>query len=356
MKNKSADKFPILFRILELLLAHGELRAGQLLSILKSENFFNPEADDKTVRRLLNYYLSQLEGWGFIKRVNQGRALRWRLAKKIFHDNCYLSPLQKALLAIVLLLAEEVALEPLKGEIENLLRRLSFEESITDHLSRDSAFRYFYGLDFSKLLPTVARILEAIERRRFISLLFKGEKVYRKLLPIGLAIRNGKLYMVALEEQGEKRFFSIDRISTVTLLDGGYAGKNFPRPPAYVTFKEKPFIFSMEIRKNLYMPAELMLFHPLVFHSEEEEGVRRVYVVGFAGEYFASRFCTFVFDRLLPPDARAIELARSKNLKLRFPDLALEDLETLKGLYGEFLKALEKVLELRLSRVREALG
>ena len=355
-KSKDAQKFTVLFRILELLLAYGNLKAGQLMDKLVDEGYFYADADRKTVRRLLNYYLKQLEDWDFIERSGKGRSLRWKLKRSFVRDNCFLTAEQKAILTTIILSADEFAKSAFEGELREILKRLSFEEHTIDALSSDINLRYLYGVDFKKVLPLMKKLFEALERKRFVSLLYRGDRVYAKLLPIGFAVRNGKLYMVALEEKGEKRYFSLERISNLSLLQRGYPGNSFPKPSKFAMFGEKPFVFGMRIDANLYVPDEFLKFHPLVFFHRGEEGKGyEIYMVGFDSDYFAARFMVFVFNSFIAPNGEILKLAKLKQLKMDFPELDLEDLETQTARYNSFLNRLRKSLSLRLKRVERAL-
>ncbi len=356
-KSKDVHKFPTLFRILELLLAHDGLNAGRLMQKLIEEGYFNHGADEKTIRRLLNYYLKQLEDWGFIERRGRGRTLKWYLKNGTFRQSCYLTSEQKAILTTLLLSADEFTRNLFDGELREILKKLSFEEHTADAMLSDVNFRYLYGTDFKKLLPLMKKIFEALEGKRFISLLYMGERVYAKLLPLGFAIRNGRLYMVALEEKGEKRYFSLERISNLSLLDRTYPGKKFPSAGKFALFGDKPFVFGMRIDAKLYISPDFLKFHPLVFFNEgDDQKGYTLYMVGFDSDYFATRFMVFVFNEFYPPNGDMLKLAKEKELELLFPELEPDNGELQKERYHSFLRRLRLALRTRLRRVERALG
>jgi hypothetical protein len=182
-----------------------------------------------------------------------------------------------------------------------------------------------------------------------------GERVYTKILPIGFAVRNGRLYLVALEERGEKRYFSLERISNLSLLNKTYPGRKYPPAGRFALFGDKPFVFGMRIKAKLYLSEEFLKFHPLVFHHEGTEGDYTLYMVGFDSDYFASRFAVFVFNEFIPPDGEMLRLADARGLKLLFPDLELDGAVQSRR-YRSFLERLRSALEKRLRRVERALG
>jgi hypothetical protein len=224
-------------------------------------------------------------------------------------------------------------------------------------LGRDLHTKYLYGVSPSHQLQKLSKILNAINGKQYIYIERKNDS--RKLLPVGVALRKGKLYLTAIDKDGKRKTFALERITNVTVLDKVYGGKHFPEGGFYATFddREKAFIFGIELNKEIPLGEEHLEFSPLVFHHEIENGtLKRLYLVGFTGEYFASRFALFIYGKLIPPNAEMLELARKKRLNNLFPNLELGNAEENLERYTLFVKNLEKQLSKRLELVRQSLS
>ena len=347
-------KWAALFRILEILHAYDNLNAGRIFEILSNEGYLPSNGATPSARRSLNNYLKELEELGFIEKRGKGRNVRWHIKRRFIRDGCFLLPQQKAVLILLLLTAEEVLLRNLGEDLRLILSRLCGNGSIFPHLSRDTNFKYLYAVDFKNLLSILGRIIEAIEERRYVSILFKGEKVYRKLLPTGLGIRNGKIYFIALLESGEERTFGVENIATISPRNETYAGDHYPRPGGYLLYGEKPFVFGIYAGKDVRIPKGVINFHPLVFHhtfSPSGEVVDKLYLVGFDSQYFAKHFIPYLYDPI-PPNEEMLSIARKRELDKLYPGLNLDDIAYHRRAFRSFLKKARNELVARLKRVK----
>jgi len=354
-RGKEIPKFLILLRILDVIETHQGINAGKILQILTDEGFLNSNVEVKTNRRLVNYYLKELEDWGFIQRKGNGRAIKWFPKKRLFNHRCYLNDELKTVLMLLLLGADELVKVTLSGELQGLLQNLSFEKHTVEILTSDISIRYLYGVNLSKLLPSTVKIFRAIQAKKYISLLYKGEKIYRKLLPIGFGLRNGKIYMIALNEAGEKRSFALENISNLSILERTYPGKHFPKPGRFLLFGDKPFVFGLQLGNEFLTDPQFLSFHPLIFFQDgNERNGFTVYMVGFDSGYFASRVAVFRFERLLMPTDDIMQIAKEKKLQLLFPNFDLNNRNIHNERYRSFLKKLKQHLENRLKIVADS--
>ena len=354
-KNKAENKkWAALFRILEILHAYNNLNAGRIFEILSNEGYLPSNGASPSARRSLNNYLKELEEFGFIEKRGRGRNVRWHIKRSFIRDGCFLLPQQKAVLILLLLTAEEVLLRNLEEDLKLILSRFWGNGEVFSHLSRDINSKYLYAVNFKNLLPVLGKIIEAIEGRRYVSILFKEEKVYRKLLPTGLGIRNGKIYFIALLENGEERTFALENIASLSVRGETYGGDHYPRPNNYLLYGEKPFVFGIYVGKDLRISKGVINFHPFVFHrtfSPSGETVEKIYLVGFDSQYFAKNFLPYLYDPI-PPNEEMLLIARRKGIDKAYPGLKLDDINHHQKTFRNFLKKARNELASRLKRVK----
>jgi hypothetical protein len=346
-KGKDPKKLRMLLRILDIFHAYGEINAGRILKILDAEGFFSADKKEDSKRRLLNYYLSELEALGYIGLKGEGRGARWYLKKNIFKDGCFLLDEQKALFVLSILNSEDLFFNSTFEELANLMSKLSLSPKLLGHLSLDPHVRYFWGVNVQKILPIVSKIILALEGQRYISALFKGEKVYHSLLPISLGMRRGRVYLVAIEgKTGKRKVLPLEKIDQISLKDNRYKGKHFPSASPFLTLpNEEVFIFGMELNKKIPYNTDLLSFSRLIFHYEIEGDIlRKIYMVGFTGEYFASRFVLFLNRNLIPPSVEIIRIAKKKKVDKLFPGLS-SSVEVNRERFDKFLERMHRFIE-----------
>jgi predicted DNA-binding transcriptional regulator YafY len=342
-KNPSG-KIQVILRILELFSTYKELSAGRILSKLVSEGYMKPSS-----RRLLNYYLEELQRLGIIELKGKGRGAKWHLKKESSGSTCNLDKEQKALIALGVLSMPDFLVESLRSELETLFEKVGLSKEMLAALGLDIHVKYLYGLAVQGHLGKLANILEAIKNKKFVTVVYdkgKGEEV-RTLLPIGVALRRGKIYMTAVDRDGKRKIFALERIKGIVEREKRYGGRHYPRPDYYLTLdEEKAFVFGMELDKKLPLTEKELSFSPLVFYHKIENGERlkKIYLVGFTGRYFASRFIPFLYGKLLYPDEHILSIARRKKLNNFFPSLELSDPEENQKRFYNFMKTLKEIL------------
>jgi DNA-binding transcriptional ArsR family regulator len=350
--DRSSGKVAAVIRILELFNTYGELSAGKILEKLSSEGLVKPSS-----RRLLNYYLEELEKLGLVELKGKGRGARWVLKKR--PAPCNIDGFQKALIYLAVASLPDFMLKDLRDEIRTLFRNLGCGEHLADAVGVDPHLRYLWGVAPRQQLGKLSQILKAIGEKRFLSVIYeKRQNELRKILPVGVYLRRGKLYLTAVDHLGTRKTFAVEKILKISPSEKTYGGKHYPKHPFYAHFeeREKPFLFGLEVNKKLPLREEFAAFSPLIFHAETEgEVVKKVFLVGFTGDYFASRFLPFVYGRLIPPSDEVIELARRKKVGETFPSLPLTEEENLSR-FKEFLKTLGAHLRRRLDAVGQTLA
>jgi hypothetical protein len=280
------------------------------------------------------------------KRQSKGRRTHWILKKSPWDRQCFLLPHQKALIILLLLTTEDIFIELLKDDIENILIRCDFKKAFLDYIAKDIHIKYFYGIHPEHVLSILSKIVLAIENENYINLTYKKTKNFERVLPIGLGMRRGKIYLIAYEEQGEKRTIALENITSITILNLKYSGSKFPKPEKFLTFVEKPFVFGLILNKDTNLDSNILTFHPLIFKAEVENNIiREIYLVGFDGDYFAKRFLNFPFENFIPPDAKLLILAKKKRLDKQFPQLVLDDLNENLKRFENFVENLREVLK-----------
>jgi len=354
--KKEKNKIGILLRILEIFDAYQEISAGRILEILTAEGYFPTEKKVSAKRRLLNYYLSELEQLGYIELKGRGRAARWVLKKSFIKDECFLIENQKTLMLLGLLFSDEPFLNSTLPDWKRLMAKLEIGPTLLSHISLDIGIKNLWGLNFGRCLPIISKVVEAIRERSYISVLFKDEKKYQNFLPVGLGARQGFLYIIALEETGTRRFIPIQNISYITLKKKQYKGKKFPYLQPYLCFpNEQPFIFGLELQVPVEQPKNIS-FTKLIFHTHYENGIlKRVYMVGFTGDYFANRFLPFLSYRLIPPNEEMLYIALRKEIDKKISNISTA-LEENKKRFKEFLLTLNRLIDYKKGIINTALN
>ncbi len=349
---EKSRKVKAILRILELFHIYGELNAGKLFKILKEENLIG-----KNSRRLLNYYLDELKKAGFIELRGKGRGAVWLLKRKLFESGIRVDEEAAAVLILLVLSMPRFLFKNLRREIERIFKRLGIDPEILNHLERDIDVRYLYGIRAEKFLIRLAKVIAAIEQRRYVNIVYnkKGREI-RELLPIGICLRKGKIYISAIDPLGSRKHFALERIEAIYTGSKIYRGRHFPTPPALALFfSEKPFLFGVEMDKPLMLSPEDLETDFGIFHAEIEGGrLKRIYLVGFTGEYFASRFLTFLYGPVIAPNEEMLRLAKRKGMDRLVPTLDLSDLKVNLKRFEEFLKTTEEVLKKRLQNLERS--
>jgi len=342
--KRDRGKIDVLFRILEIFQAYKEVNAGKILEILSAEGYFGDEKKETAKRRLLNYYLSELESLGYIELVGRGRAAKWILKKDFIQDSCFLVDDQKALILLGLLLSEDPFLRSTLYDWEKLFLKFELDPALAERLSHDTAVRNLWGINASKLLPLISRIAEAIRTKSYLEVKFKDGREAR-CLPLGIGSRAGFLYLVALDETGNRVYHKLEKLDAVSIKEQRYKGKKYPYLYPYLCLPgEKAFVFGLELNERVEEPS-LLSFSRLVFHQEFEGNLlRKVFLVGFTGEYFASRFLPFAAYRILPPTPEIVRLAVRREVDKRFSDIPTDAEENLVR-FRSFVANLKRRLE-----------
>jgi len=348
--KNSGGKVATVIRILELFAAYRELSAGKILEKLVAEGYMKPSS-----RRLLNYYLEELGKLNILELKGKGRGAKWVLKRDLFGGRCKLDNEQQALIYLAFLSLPDLMAKDLKEDISTLFNNLGIPETAFDTMGRDIHIKYLWGISPQKQLFKIAKILRAISEHRYINLAYEKRKnELRRLLPIGITLRKGKLYLTAIDRDGKRKTFALERIIFIELSTKTYSGKYYPQQPFYAAFedREKAFVFGVEVNKPLPAKKEYLTFSPLIFHHEIEGNViKKIYLVGFTGDYFASRFMLFVYGKLIPPSADMLNIARKRRLNNIFHNLELANLSENLNRFSEFVKALNYQLLSRLQFV-----
>jgi len=344
-------------RLVQILHSYKSVKAGHIYNLLRSEGLL--EGGGSNARRVLNYDLSLLQELGIIELEGKGNAARWRLKREIFPQSVALLPHQKGILLLLLLLAEEAFLKNLGGEITNILSRLGLSAESIKALERDTNFKYLYAVDAASLLPLLGRIVQALENKSPVQILLKGKgESFLKLRPLGVGVRDGRIYLVALEGN-KKRCIPLDRIENISLLtweevDG--KGESISSGDYTLGRGEKPFILGLKTEGGSWTRWGSISFHPFVFHSTSDDtGKRILYLVGFDSDYFASRFLPHLGEPLAPSEGM-LKIARQKGSGNLCCPMPLEALSYHRSLYSDFLKRLRRQLSKRIKAVENALN
>jgi len=111
---------------------------------------------------------------------------------------------------------------------------------------------------------------------------------------------------------------------------------------------EKPFVFGVRIapKGGLDYFSEPQIF-PTQFHFEREKGDYLIYLVGFTGSRFVSRFLVEEVIEILPPSRSILNRAKKVKLRQDFPGLSFgrENEKRFKN----FIEELEEFMKQRIT-------
>ena len=361
MFKSEVRRFSICMEIIKFLLQKNDfVSTTGIQEALYRKGILKDNYPEGSERRKLNRALEFLEQEDYIESrypVAKGRKPQeWRVNLK---NLPYLVSLtEEELISLLTLMAfvpenykKLEVFEPLKDLIARLGKGIdsSKREIIENSFSYENQFlEKFLRLDNKNLLP----VHQAILNRNSLIVKYKGSNPF-ELFPIKIFVYNGILYLGAINEEKEFRTY---HLAGIKIIDFGkkqvpkYLYRKY-KNTAFAMEHEKPFIFGIKVSlKDSLLYFKNPTIFPTQFFIQTEKEYYLIYLVGYTGSRFTSRFLVEEIIEIIPPQNEMIEKAKSGKLKEIHPGLSFGIKENQKR-FKTFIRDFESFINQR----REAL-
>ncbi|TCK02487.1 WYL domain-containing protein [Phorcysia thermohydrogeniphila] len=358
-------RFKLAVEILNFLLQKGDfVSTPEIQKHLFSLGLLESVSPAGKDRRKLNRLLSFLESTGYIESERadlRGRKpQRWRVNEKALPYLVSISDEEMvSLLTFATFVPETYRNLPIFSPFLELLCRLSKrldgskKELIEDSFVYETQFlEKFVSFDQEVLIQVHRAIIE----NRALRVKYKGSEVF-KIFPLKIFVYNGVLYVGALKEDKEDKSYRTYYLAGLKVLEelNETLSKFYRKQFRNITFgmkDEEPFLFGMRVALKGGMDyfSEPQVFSTQFFFKKEKESYL-IYLVGFLGSRFTSRFLVEEVLEIIPPSQDMIAMAKERKLKEKYSNLSfsLEENRKKFSLFVEelryFLKQRKRALE-----------
>jgi hypothetical protein len=358
-----ADRFEISLEILKFLLQKSEfVTTSEIHEYLYRRGFFENLSPRGKERRQLNRVLGFLESKGYVESKYiepKGRVPQeWKINEKAFSTLIHLS--EEELISLLTFIAfipnsyKELSIfKPTLGLVNRLSEKIDSEKKkiIEESFSYEPQFlEKFVPLDDE----IVKKIHNAILNKKALIVSYKGSN-YFKLFPIKIFLYNGILYLGGIDGDKIYRTYYLGGLKVIEILDESiseflrkkYKGINFAFED------ENPFLFGLKIyfRPGIGFFKNFKMF-PTQFFMQKRRDYYLVYLVGYTGSRFTSRFLVEEIKEILPPSVEIINKAKEINLKKEFPFITFSLKENRKR-FRVFIEEFEEFLKQRIEALKK---
>ena len=356
------DRFELSIEILNFLLQKAEFATTtEIHKYLYQQGLLESLSPRSKERRKLNRVLGFLESQGYIesKHINlRGRTPQeWKVNRKAFPNLAHLSEEELiSLLTFMAFIPENYKKLSVFKPMLKLINRLS--EKIDTEKRKLIENSFIYEPQFvERFIPfddkNLKQIHNAILNKKALIVSYKRSN-YFKLFPLKVFAYNGVLYVGGIDANEEYRVYYLGGLKIIEdvnetiseFLRNKYQGTNF------LFEYEKPFIFGVKIPSkpamNFFENPEIF---PTQFFLQKGRDYYLVYLIGYTGSRFTSRFLVEEILEIIPPSMEIIDKAREVKLKSRFP-LVTFNLKDNRKRFKAFMEEVEEFLNQRTSAVR----
>ncbi|GEM_PF-921474 len=356
-----SSRLKLAVEVLNLLLYRGSfVSTPEIQKYLCSLGLLESSSPTSKERRKLNRLLSALESLGYVESERSfpkgRRPQRWRVNERALPYLVSISDEELvSLLTFVSFIPETYkalpVFSPFLGLVCRLSRRLDEEkkELIENSFVYEPQFvERFIPVDQKLLLQLHRAIIEG----RALRVKYKNSPAF-KLFPLKIFVYSGLMYLGALSEDKVYRTYHLAGLKVLEGLNErlpAFYRKKYEKTTFYLE-DEKPFLFGVRVplKGALDYFSEVRLFSTQFFLKREEEGYL-VYLVGFLGSRFTSRFLVEEVVEIVPPSEEIVKVAKEKRLKEFYPGLSY-GLKENKRRFSAFVEELRHFLSQRKSAV-----
>jgi hypothetical protein len=326
-------KFKLAIEVLNFLLQKGEfVSTPEIQKHLVSLGFLESSLPTSKDRKRLNRILSFLESQGYVEseKINpRGRTpQRWRINQNALPYLVSISDEETvSLLTFATFVPETYRNLPVFSPFLELLCRLNkrLDESKKELVENS----FVYETQFlEKFVPfdheTLMQIHKAIIENKSLRVRYKNSDAF-KIFPLKIFVYNGVLYVGALREDKIYRTYYLSGLEILEELNETLP-KFYRKKFEKVTFtleEEKPFLFGAKValKEGINFFSEPQIFSTQFFFKREKSGYL-IYLVGFLGPRFTSRFLVEEIIEIIPPSREMAEMAKELRLREKYPDLS----------------------------------
>ena len=329
------DKFKIAIEVLNFLLQKGTfISTSEIQRHLVSINLLESLSPKSKDRRKLNRILVFLESEGYIEseRINaRGRKpQRWKVNENALPYLVSISDEElTSLLTFVSFIPDSYKELSIFSPLMQLIVRLSkkFSENKLDIIKKSFVYESQFLEKFILLKQDVLlQIHKAIIKNKALRIRYKQSEAF-KIFPLKIFVYNGIIYIGALRENKSYRTYHLAGIDVLEELEENLP-KFYRKKYEDVTFymeDEKPFLFGVRLpfKESLNYFSNIQIFPTQFFFKKESNESYLIYLVGFLGSRFTSRFLVEEVIEVIPPSKEILNTAKERKLKLKYPNLSL---------------------------------
>ncbi len=355
--EESVDRFKLALEILNFLLLKGDfVPTPDIQEYLFSMGFLKSPLSQSSDRRKLNRVLSFLETEGYVESerlTSRGRKpQRWRVNHSALP---YLVSISDDELVSLLTFATFVPatyrnlriFSPFLQLLCRLSKRIDPQkkELVENSFVYESQFLEKF-LEFDERL--LYQVYNAVIENKALRVKYKGSRSF-KIHPIKIFVYNGVLYVGAVGEDKVYRTYHLSGLKILEELKDSlpmFYRRRFENV-TFVIREEKPFLFGVKValKEGMdYFPAP-QIFPTQFFFKREDDGYL-IYLVGFSGSRFTSRFLVEEITEILPPSEEIIKVAKNLKLKVQYNALTY-GLKNNKRRFDIFIKDLSMFVKQR---------
>ncbi len=357
--NSEVSRLTLFIEIVSFLLRKGDfVTTTEIHEFLYRRGILKDNSPGSSERRRLNRTLGLLEHKGYIesKHINpKGRIPQeWKINKKALP---YLTSLsEEELVSLLTLMAfipdnyKKLSIfEPILGLISRLSEEIDEEKKkrIENSFSYEPQFlERFVIFDDGNL----KQIHDAILNGKALVVSYKGSN-YFKLFPLKVFVYNGILYTGGIDSKKEYKTYYLGGLKIIgetnetisEFLRKKYEKSNF-------TFEdEKPFLFGIRVYPKWGMEFfKKPVIFPTQFFFQRNKDDYLIYLVGYTGSRFTSRFLVEEVIEIISPTNEIIAKAKELKVKEKFPKVTFSLRENKKR-FKLFVKELGEFLRQRLT-------
>ena len=363
MGDSEVNRLTLFIEIVSFLLRKGDfVTTTEIHEFLYRKGILKDNSPRSSERRRLNRTLEFLEHEGYIesKYINpKGRVPQeWKINKKALP---YLTSLSEeelvSLLTLIAFIPENYKKLSIFEPLLVLISRLSEEIDEENKKRIESSFSYEpQFLERFAIFNDInlKQIHNAILNGKALIVSYKGSDCF-KLFPLKVFVYNGVLYTGGIDSKKEYRTYYLGGLKIIDETNGTLS--EFLRKK-YEKFNfafedEKPFLFGIKVCSKEGMEFfEKPVIFPTQFFFQRNKDDYLIYLVGYTGSRFTSRFLVEEVIEIIPPTDKIIAKAKELKIKERFSGITFDSKKNRKR-FRLFVEELEEYLNQRFTTLKK---
>jgi len=356
------DRLKLAFEIINFLFSKGTfVSTTEIHEYLFKRGFLKDSSPYSSERRKLNRLLADLELIDCIESESaspKGRkAQKWRINYKAFPSLISITDEELiSLLTFATFVPDAYRKLPLFSPFYQLILRLSerIDEKKRKLVEKSFVYESQFLEKFIEFDETQLRqVYDAVIENRALRVKYKNSDAF-KIFPVKIFVYNGIIYVGAVREDKKYRTYHLAGLRILEKLNEtlpAYYRKKYEEVTFFME-DEKPFVFGVKIpiKESLDYFQTPHIF-PTQFFFERKDDYYLVYLVGFPGPRFTSRFLVEEVIEIISPSEDMLNFAKDHSLRKKFPEISYS-LKENKRRFEKFMEDFKLFLEQR----RQAIG